>query len=198
MTTDHATDDGPDLAGRAPATEPVPTSPPPGAAALVVAHDVDHQLDRRIVTVWRLGAIIGLVIPIAAMMLLALLLPLPGWIIVLPTTILVGATIGPWQMTRWRRWSWRLSGEALELRSGVLIRRHVTLPHFRVQQIDVLEGPLERLFGLATLTVTTASAGGSASLPGLRVEDAPVVRRELLALAALANARLGDGGRDAV
>jgi membrane protein YdbS with pleckstrin-like domain len=67
-----------------------------------------------------------------------------------------------------------------------------------VQQIDVLEGPLERMFGLATLTVTTASAGGSASLPGLRVEEAPAVRRELLALAARAHTRQGDGGRDAV
>jgi uncharacterized protein len=227
MTTDDAPVRGPAPgsaeAGAAPdasepATEPDPTSPPPGApprddgragaeagahtdahdAGPVIAHDVDRPLDPRIVAVWRLGAVIGLVVPLGAAMLLALILPVPGWIIALPTAILVGATIGPWQSLRWRHWSWRLSDAALELRSGVIVRRHVTLPHFRVQQIDVLEGPLERLLGLATLTVTTASAGGSASLPGLRVEDAPAIRRELLALAARANAQLGDGGRDAV
>jgi len=181
-----------------PMTEPVPTSPPPGAEAHAMPRDTDRQLDRRIVTVWRLGAVLSLVAPMGAAMLLALILRLPGWTVALPMAVLAGIAIGPWPAMRWRRWSWRLGDAALELRSGVIVRRHVTLPHFRVQQIDVLEGPLERLLGLATLTVTTASAGGSASLPGLRVEDAPIVRRELLALAARANAQLGDGGRDAV
>jgi membrane protein YdbS with pleckstrin-like domain len=106
--------------------------------------------------------------------------------------------IGPLQTRRWRAWSWRLTASAVELRSGVITRRHVVVPHFRVQQIDVLEGPLERLLGLATLTVTTASAAGSVSIPGLPADAAPAVRTELVARAARANEELGRSGRDAV
>jgi uncharacterized protein len=99
---------------------------------------------------------------------------------------------------RHRRWRWRLDPLALELRHGVLVRRAASVPYFRVQQIDITRRPLERLLGLATLEVTTASAAGVAALPGLDADDAPEIRRELLARAAAAlGAHTGDG-RDAV
>jgi len=170
---------------------PVPTVPPPGA-------DDDRMLERRIVLVWRLALLPALVPPAVALGLLLRFLPVPGWLIAAPAAALAALALGPLQTLRWRRWSWRLTGSAIELRSGVLTRRHVVVPHFRVQQIDVLEGPLERLLGLATLTVTTASAGGSVSVPGLPAATAPSVRGELLARAARANAELGGSGHDAV
>jgi uncharacterized protein len=126
------------------------------------------------------------------------ILPIPAWTVALPAAIVVALAVGPLQTLRWRRWSWRLTDRAVELRSGVVTRRHVVVPHFRVQQIDVLEGPIERLLGLATLRVTTASATGSVDLPGLSASVAPGVRGELLARAARANLELGRDGRDAV
>jgi membrane protein YdbS with pleckstrin-like domain len=173
-------------------TVPEPTMPPPGA-------DGPHALDPRIVLVWRLALLPSFVLPTTFLgALLARLLPVPAWSVALPVAVLLGAVVGPLQTLRWRGWSWRLTDSAVELRSGVLTRRHVVVPHFRVQQIDVLEGPIERLLGLATLTVTTASAAGSASLPGLTADAAPAVRAELLARAARANEELGRSGRDAV
>jgi len=177
---------------RSPGPAPDPTVPPPGA-------DGTHLLDPRILVVWRLALLPSVVLPVIVLGgLLARLLPVPGWSIGVPLAALLGAAVGPLQTLRWRGWSWRLTGTAVELRSGVLTRRHVVIPHFRVQQIDVLEGPIERLLGLATLTVTTASAAGSVSLPGLAADAAPSVRAELLARAARANAELGRSGRDAV
>lgn len=174
--------------------EPVPTLPPPGA-------DGERPLERRVVLAWRLGASARLVPLAIALGAAVSLLPLPGPLVT--AVLVVGAVVaalvvGPLQALRWRRWSWRLTDRAVELRSGVLVRRHVVLPHFRVQQIDVLEGPLERLLGLATLRVTTASASGSVELPGLDADVAPGVRSELLARAARANAELGRSGHDAV
>ena len=179
------------VAPPSPATASEPTVPPPGA-------DQDRSLDRRIVLVWRLALIPAFVPPIIALGLLLRVLPVAGWTVAFPMAIVAGLVVGPLQTLRWRRWSWRLTDTTIELRSGVLARRHVTVPHFRVQQIDVLEGPLERLLGLATLTVTTASAAGSISLPGLPAAAAPEVRREMLERAARANAELGRSGRDAV
>ena len=171
---------------------PDPTVPPPGA-------DAPRALDPRIVLVWRLALLPSVILPMVVLGgLLGRLLPTPGWTVALPIAILLGFAVGPLQTRRWRGWSWRLTDTAIELRSGVVTRRHVVVPHFRVQQIDVLEGPLERLLGLATLTVTTASAAGSVSLPGLPADAAPSVRAELLARAARANEELGRSGRDAV
>ena len=173
--------------------EPVPTLPPPGAEG-------ERPLERTIVLVWRLAVLPALVPPALALGLLLSVLPsaVPAWPIVLTAAVVAGLVIGPLQTLRWRRWSWRLTDRAVELRSGVVTRRHVVVPHFRVQQIDVLEGPLERLLGLATLRVTTASAAGSIELPGLTSSVAPGVRSELLARAARANEELGRDGRDAV
>ena len=173
-------------------TEADPTGPPPGAAD-------PRGLDPRIVLLWRIGLLPSFVLPLTVLGGLTIqLLPVPAWSVALPLAVLLGLAIGPLQRLRWRRWSWRMTDASVELRFGVLTRRHVTVPHFRVQQIDVLEGPLERLLGLATLTVTTASAAGSASLPGLPASIAPAIRAELLALAARANLELGRSGRDAV
>jgi membrane protein YdbS with pleckstrin-like domain len=171
--------------------EPVPTLPPPQA-------DGERMLERRIVLVWRLAAIPTLIPPVLALGLLVAATPVPAWAVALPAAVIVPLVVGPLQTLRWRRWSWRLTDRAIELRSGVMTRRHVVVPHFRVQQIDVLEGPLERLLGLATLRVTTASAAGSVDLPGLTASMAPGVRGELLARAARANEELGRDGRDAV
>ena len=174
--------------------QPVPTLPPPGSGG-------ERALERRVVLVWRLGATARLVPLALALGAAVRFLSLPGALAtaVLAVGALVAAlVVGPLQALRWRRWSWRLTDRAVELRWGVLTRRHVVVPHFRVQQIDVLEGPLERLLGLATLRVTTASASGSVELPGLDAALAPDVRAELLARAARANAELGRSGHDAV
>jgi membrane protein YdbS with pleckstrin-like domain len=171
--------------------EPTPTQPPPGA-------DGVHLLERQVVLTWRIALLPALVPPVLLLGLLLGAAPFPGWIVALPTAVVIGLVVGPFQTLRWRRWSWRLTDRAIELRSGVITRRHTVVPHFRVQQIDVLEGPIERMLGLATLRVTTASASGSVDLPGLSAAVAPGVRSELLALAARANEELGRSGRDAV
>lgn len=58
----------------------------------------------------------------------------------------------------------------MSFRRGVISRRVETLPFNRVQHASINRGPLERLFGLATLHVN--SAGPNLAVPGLRAEDA--------------------------
>ena len=81
---------------------------------------------------------------------------------------------------RYARWRWELTAEGLELAHGVLLRTESAIPVFRVQQIDVNQGPLERALGLVTLRITTASSGSDGTLPGIDAEGAEAVRRELL------------------
>lgn len=58
-------------------------------------------------------------------------------------------------------------------------RRVTVVPYGRIQFVDLNEGPLLRAFGLASLTINTASATSDAVLTGLPREDARYLRERL-------------------
>ena len=91
--------------------------------------------------------------------------------------------LAAWWLPRasYRHWSYQVATDALELRHGVVRRVHSAIPYFRVQHIDVAQGPVERAVGLARLVVHTASAGTDATIPGIAAGDAEGLRRLILA-----------------
>jgi uncharacterized protein len=150
--------------------------------------DRERSLDPRIVQVWRVFGGLGLLLPLLPLTAIGGLVvdgPLRPAIPVV-AFLLLALYVAFYPPARFRRWRWRLTPLALELRYGVVVHRHEAVPYFRVQQIDVAQGPLDRLLGLATLQVTTASASGSVALPGIPAGEAPLVRAELLARATAA------------
>ncbi len=159
----------------------------------------DRRLHASVRVVWRLRALLGLLPPVVALAAAASLLPdevrWPSTLVLVLGWLWIVAWLPG---ARWRRWHWRLAPRALELDHGILVHRRESVPYFRIQQIDITTGPLDRLLGLASLEVTTASATGSALLPGLASDEAPDVRRELLARSHAALASHPDEGRDAV
>jgi membrane protein YdbS with pleckstrin-like domain len=62
---------------------------------------------------------------------------------------------------------------------GWLWRRWQIVPHARVQTVDTTAGPLLRAFGLVAVEVSTASAAGSTSIPGLPPDVADALVAEL-------------------
>jgi len=60
--------------------------------------------------------------------------------------------------------------------SGLLNRRLTIVPYVRIQYVDIHVGPIERLFGLATLSVSTAAPALAAVIPGLTPEIAAWLR----------------------
>jgi putative membrane protein len=50
----------------------------------------------------------------------------------------------------WRRHGVAVTDRALVLRSGVLVRRLVVVPHERTQSLALAQGPLQRRLGLAS------------------------------------------------
>jgi uncharacterized protein len=162
--------------------------------------DRERVLDPRIVQVWRIFGGLGLLLPLLPVAVIGALLVggRPGLLVPLAALVVLAAHVTWYPGARYRRWRWRLTPLALELRYGVLVHRHEAVPYFRIQQIDVAQGPLDRLLELATLQVTTASASGSVALPGIPAAEAPRVRAELLARATLAVADHPGEIRDAV
>lgn len=72
--------------------------------------------------------------------------------------------------------------DRLRVVRGILFRSDTVVPFGRVQHIDVDQGPLERAYGLATLTLHTAgNHNASVALPGLAESDARAMRETIRA-----------------
>ena len=77
----------------------------------------------------------------------------------------------------YRRVHYRLTEKLLQVVRGWLFHVDTVVPLVRVQHIDVTRGPLEKMFGVATLVVHTAGTHNSiVTLPGLAPERAAQIR----------------------
>jgi uncharacterized protein len=83
---------------------------------------------------------------------------------------------------RVRAWAYCEREDDLMVRRGVMISRLSVIPYGRMQFIDVIAGPIERAFGLATVRMHTAAASSDARIPGLPHEEAARLRDRLAQL----------------
>jgi membrane protein YdbS with pleckstrin-like domain len=92
--------------------------------------------------------------------------------------LLLALVVPPLAYARWR---YAYLGDLLLLRYGILFVEERAVPVKRMQHVDLVRGPIERLFGLATLVVFTAGNEGSAfRVPGLRASVAQSLRDRIL------------------
>jgi uncharacterized protein len=83
---------------------------------------------------------------------------------------------------RYRAWGYAERGDDLLVRRGLLVKRLSVVPYGRMQLIEVTAGPVDRIFGLATVQLHTASASTDARVPGLPAVEAQRLRDRLAAL----------------
>jgi uncharacterized protein len=86
---------------------------------------------------------------------------------------------------RYRVHRWEIGAQAVYTRTGWLVQERRIAPISRVQTVDTQRGPLDRLFGLATLTVTTASSAGAVRIVALDSEVADRIAAELTDIASI-------------
>jgi membrane protein YdbS with pleckstrin-like domain len=82
----------------------------------------------------------------------------------------------------YRSWGYVEREEDLYITHGVLFRSLVAVPYGRMQLVEVASGPLERAFGLASVSLKTASPETNATIPGLTPEQAAGLRDRLTEL----------------
>jgi membrane protein YdbS with pleckstrin-like domain len=90
---------------------------------------------------------------------------------------------------RYRVHRWEVTDTAVYTQTGWWARERRIAPMSRIQTVDHVEGAISRLFRLATVTVTTASAAGALGIAGL---DKDVARRLVDELTTRADAVEGD------
>lgn len=101
--------------------------------------------------------------------------------------IVTFVVVAPLWRYRVHRWEVSLSPgpPAVYTRSGWIVQERRIAPISRVQTVDTYRGPLDRLFGLANVTVTTASSAGAVRIVALDSEVADRVVAQLTDIAAI-------------
>ncbi|WP_371606533.1 PH domain-containing protein [Streptomyces sp. NBC_01213] len=131
---------------------------------------------------WRARWLLLTAAPVAVLGVLgALIAPARFWLLV-PAAVLAAAGLScavllPLWWFRTHRWE--VTDEAVYVSTGVFLREWRIAPMSRIQTVDTVRGPLEQLFGLATVTVTTASAKGAVRIEGLTHEAAAELAERL-------------------
>lgn len=151
----------------------------------------EHLVSSRAVLYWATRAALGWLIPLAGETLWLRLgdggLPLTVALIVTAVLALGHVIVMPeW---RYRVHRWETTPEAVYTQSGWFNQERRIAPVSRIQTVDTERGPIERIFKLANLTVTTASARGPVRIHGLDFDTAQRIAAEL---AARTQASVGD------
>ena len=60
----------------------------------------------------------------------------------------------------WRRFEYRVGDSEIRIDSGIFSRTHRSIPFDRVQDVDIIQGPVARLLGLATVKFETGGSAG--------------------------------------
>lgn len=96
-------------------------------------------------------------------------------LLVLTAAIVVYLAVGP--LVYYARYRYIITDDAIDIRKGIFILRHIVVPIERVHQVEVVRGPINNLFGLADLQVTTA--GGQAEIEYLDNDVADSIADDL-------------------
>src|SRR4051812_13772418 len=141
--------------------------------------------------VWAAGALArGLFLGagLFAASVVAELFTMAPWAWVVYAAVVVGYT-AVMPAYRYRVHRWETTERAVYTQTGWLSRERRIAPMSRVQTVDLEQGVAARALGLATVTVTTASAAGALRIEGL---DAAVAERLVADLTHRADVETGD------
>ena len=154
-----------------------------------------NQLNPKVKNVWRISDAIWITLVYLCcalpFLLVALLDSSVGawvWMVLGVLTGLYAAMLiiflGVLPPIRYIRWRYEVGENHLEIAKGIIWRKRYMIPFVRVQSTDTKQGPILRAFGLAS--VTTATAAGEHSIPGLEFGEADHLRDRIAEQARLA------------
>jgi hypothetical protein len=160
---------------------------------MVTLVDPANPPSRKAPLVWAIGAAIPWAVLAVAQVVWFVLDARLGWLHAVAAALTVVGVVtfvvvAP--VWRYRVHRWEVGAQAVYTRSGWLVQERRIAPISRVQTVDTHRGPLARLFGLADVTVTTASSAGAVRIVALDSEVADRIAAQLTDIAAI-------GDRDA-
>ena len=148
----------------------------------MLLRDPAHHVSPRAVVFWTVRAIPGWLIVVAGQSLWFVMAHDHAALRVAAlafTVVFAAAHLIVMPRWRYRVHRWEVTGDAVYTQSGWISQQRRIAPISRVQTVDTARGPLEQLFRLANVTVTTASAAGPLRIHGLDRATAQALVAEL-------------------
>ena len=128
-----------------------------------------NQLDPRVKTVWRINDAVWICILFLccgiAFPIIAIADPNAGWawmatgIIAAVWVLCLIVWLAVLPPIRYARWRYQLSDDHLDIAKGIIWRKRFIIPFICVHNTDTRQGPIQRAFGLSSVTVSTAADG---------------------------------------
>jgi membrane protein YdbS with pleckstrin-like domain len=151
----------------------------------------NQRVSPRARLLWLLSATVQSVVVLGALVLVGPVLDwvdLHWWELAIAVVVLAAyvAVVPQWRYLVHR---WEVTETAVYTQTGWWARERRIAPMSRIQTVDYAEGAVARLFGLASVTVTTASAAGALEIAGL---DRALARRLVDELTVKADTGPGD------
>jgi len=153
--------------------------------------DPRERVSPRARLMWMVGGLVWGVVFITALLVGSLVFEwfeLQWWmpVVLVVLTVVEAVAIPQWRYAVHR---WEVTDTAVYTQTGWWRRERRIAPMSRIQTVDYVEGAISRLFRLASVTATTASAAGALEIVGL---DRDVARRLVDELTHKADAIQGD------
>lgn len=141
-----------------------------------------HHISPRHIAVVLVSNVIWLLIWLAATIVIAVMAKSLWWLttawIVLIYIVRVSLVV-----PRNRAIGYAVRQDDLLVRRGVMYNSMTAVPYGLMQTVSMHRGPIDRMVGLATLRMSTASAAASVSIPGLPLAEAEQLRDHLIRVA---------------
>jgi membrane protein YdbS with pleckstrin-like domain len=149
-----------------------------------------HQVSSKAPVLWAFGAAIRSLVVLALLVAAVVFdwFSVPIWVWPLYVVLAV-AYIVAMPVVRYRIHRWESTDTAVYTQTGWLSRERRIAPMSRVQTVDFEQSAIGRLLGLASVTVTTASAAGPLEISMI---DKPVADRLVDDLTRRTEAEAGD------
>ena len=165
-------------------------APVPEAAGNPALREPAHQVSTKAPVLWAIGAASRALFLLAVLICAAVFdwfdVPLWAWPVYAAVSV---AYVVAMPRVRYRIHRWESTETAVYTQTGWLSRERRIAPMSRVQTVDFEQSALGRLFGLASVTVTTASAAGPIAISLI---DKPVADRLVDDLTRRTEAEAGD------
>ncbi|RZQ59763.1 PH domain-containing protein [Amycolatopsis suaedae] len=141
-----------------------------------------NQFDPRTVAWWRVNCALLFAVPALILVINGVLLSAARTWLVWPAVglVVIGIPVTLLMPLWWYRvHRWEITDTAVYVRTGFFWQEWRVAPMSRIQTVDTTRGPLQQLFKLASVTVTTASSKGAVKIEGLDHELAAQVAEQL-------------------